>query len=217
MSNNENSTEQAEQQYTALSEQKKERIIRRVLRGRAVNMPYLECEDLGIEIARSNNHSSFRNYESLMNDKDFILRIATITPNPLECEYYFYQFINPYILNSAHFQTDFIRQIYKNENVYKLADYASIAQLIGAEQQHEKLLKDPTVLQQFQARLQALKEQGYMLPYRCSGKDKVALREYKVKQNENKVAYENKIKGLKEIIDYVYNLQNPKKDDLDWR
>ena len=206
-----------EQQYASFDENKRERIIHRILSGRAVNMPTVECENLGMDIAQTTNHSSFKNYPGLMDNRDFILRIAAITPNPLECEDYFYQYINHYILNSPHFQTDFMRQIYRNENVYKLADFIAIAQLIGAEKQNEKLLRDPTMLQLIQARLQVLKEQGFKLPYHCSGADRKELREYKIKQNENKVAYENKVRALKELSEYMYGLQHPKTDDLDWR
>lgn len=206
-----------EQQYSNLSEEKKARIIDRILSGRALNMSTIECESLGLDIARTNNHSSFKNYPGLMNDREFILRIAKQTPNPLECVDYFYQYINQYILNSANFQKDFLQQLYRNENIYKLADYKAIAQLIGAEQQNEKLLRDPKILQLIQARLQVLKEQGYKLPYHCSGSDKKELRGYKARQNDMKIAWENKVKGLKEIAEYMYELQNPKKDDLDWR
>lgn len=173
-----------EQQYDALGEEKKERIIQRILSGRAINLSTIECESLGMDIAKTNNHSSFKNYSGLMDNRDFILRIASITPNPLQCEDYFYQYINKYILNSPNFQSDFLRQLYKNENIYKLSDYDEITSLIGTVQQHEKLLKDPKVLQQFQARLQNLKERGYKLAYHCSGSDKRELREYKVKQND---------------------------------
>jgi len=206
-----------EQAYDALGEQKKERIIHRILSGRAIKSTTIECESLGLDIAKTKNHSSFKNYAELMDNKDFILRIAAITPNPLECDDYFYQFINSYILNSPHFQADFMRQVYRNENVYKLEDFTAIAKLIGAEQHNEKLLRDPKMLQLIQARLQDLKEQGYKLPYHCSGQDKRELREYKIKQNEHKVAYENKVKGLKELSEYMYGLQHPKTDDLDWR
>ena len=174
------------------------RLINRLLCGRSVKPCGKECRDYGIMIARHNNHSSFKNFSELMNDREFVLEIAKITPNPTECDNYFYMYVNKFLKKSADFRLEFLKAIYFNENVYKLEDINLIVERCGFEKENEILLNDIEFKNAFDARIAAIDYQD-RIEYHCSGEDEKELHDYKVKANCLKVLCDNMVKGLTEI------------------
>lgn len=175
------------------------RLVNRILDGRKVKPCGRECREYGYLIASNLNHGSFQNFKELMNDEEFILKIARLTPNPTECENYFYQYINPYLLAKPEFRLAFLKQIYLNENVYKLKDLKLIVEWCGLTKENEIILQDKVFKKLFKKRISELDYQD-MIEYKCSGLDEKELHDYKVKSNEYKVMCENMLKGLKEIL-----------------
>lgn len=175
-----------------------ERLVNRIIDGRNVKPCGRECREYGLIIAQNLNHGSFQNFNELMNDEEFILEIALITPNPTECENYFYQYVNPYLQKKSDFRLAFLKQIYLNANVYKLKDINLIVEWCGFEKENQIILKDLGFKKLIEKRIEEINYQD-MIEYNCSGADEKELRQYKVKANEFKVLCENMVKGLQEI------------------
>lgn len=174
------------------------RLVNRLLDGRKVKPCGRECREYGLMIAQNLNHGSFENFNELMNDEEFVLEIAKITPNPTDCENYFYQYVNPYLTKKSDFRLKFLKQIYLNENVYKLKDINLIVEWCGLEEENSMILQDMEFRKLFEQRMESISYQE-MIEYHCSGEDEKELHDYKVRSNELKVLCENMLKGLKEI------------------
>ena len=61
------------------------RILARIINGRNIKPCGAECHEKGFLIAQSWHHGSSENFKELMDDEEFILQAAQITPNPVEC------------------------------------------------------------------------------------------------------------------------------------
>ena len=189
------------------------RLMMRMVHGRNVKPCGRECWEYGIKIAEGLNHGSFKNFHQLMDDRDFILTIAKITPNPVDCENYFYYYVNEYIKNDACFRLEFLKAIYLNENIFKLADINLIVTSCGLEAENEILLQDLNFKRQLRKRLDGLCVQD-VVPYNCSGEDRKELHDYKVKANEVKVLFDNIRKGIDEILkSFTCNDPEDKKEE----
>lgn len=176
------------------------RIFLRLVRRMAIKPCGKESYLKGELIANQfNNHKSFKNFQELMNDEDFILRIAKTSINPAECEIYFYDYVNPYLKAREDFRLKFLKAVYLNKNVFKLEDINAIVEYCGFEKENKKILADLEFRKELQQRLKNLDEQ-MQLEYHCSGEDEKELRKYKIKANEMKVLCENMKKGLTEIL-----------------
>lgn len=175
------------------------RLMNRILNGRSVNPCDMECEKFACMVAKNFNHSGLENFKFLMNDKEFLIKLAKITPNPIMCENYFYLYVNPYLKKDASFRLNFLKAIYMNENVYKLEDINSINELCGFEKENEQLLNDEGFRILFEKRIENFK-QTKKLQYHLSGLDKEEVKNYKVLSNEEKVHSMNVLKGLYEIL-----------------
>ncbi|MBR4999089.1 MAG: hypothetical protein IKY10_04330 [Clostridia bacterium] len=175
------------------------RLVNRLLDGRKVKPCGRECREYGMMIAMNLNHGSFQNFNELMNDEEFILEVAKITPNPTECENYFYQYVNPYLQRKQDFRLKFLKQVYLNENVHKLKDINLIVEWCGFEEENQLILKDKNFKLQIKNRIDELDYQN-MIDYHCSGEDEKELHDYKVQANEYKVLCDNIKKGLEEIL-----------------
>ena len=175
------------------------RLVNRILDGRKVKPCGRECREYGLLIASHLNHGSFENFTELMNDEEFILEIAKITPNPTECENYFYQYVNSYIKKKADFRLKFLKAVYLNESVYKLDDINLIVDWCELREENEIILSDKAFKKVFMQRLENLN--NFEMPeYHCSGEDEKELHDYKVMANEQKVLCENMKKGLTQIL-----------------
>lgn len=185
------------------------RLVNRILDGRKVKPCGRECREFGLLIAQNLNHGSFQNFTELMNDEEFILEIARMTPNPTECDNYFYQYVNPYLRSNQEFRLKFLKAVYLNDSVYKLADIKLIVEWCGLEEENEMLLQDVSFKRELEHRLEELDNQE-CLEYHCSGEDEKELHDYKVNNNEHKVMRENMKKGLNEIISTFVKTENNK-------
>ena len=176
------------------------RLFLRLVHRRKINPCGRECREYGYLIANEfSNHSSFENFPDLMNDEEFLLEIARSSRNPAECPIYFYDYVNPYLKKKKDFRLKFLKQIYLNDNVYKLEDIKTIVEYLQMQKENEMILADLEFRKLFEQRLAELNYQEE-LDYHCSGLDEKELRKYKIKANELKVLYENMEKGLKEIL-----------------
>lgn len=137
-----------------------DRLTKRLLKGRTVKPCGKECWEYGMMIAKGFNHSSFVNFKELMDDKDFLIAIASITPNPTECVNYFYLYINPYLKKDENFRYEFLKAIYSNDNVYKLEDIKLIVDFCGLEKENKKIKDDESVRLMLEDRLFQL-DNGY--------------------------------------------------------
>ena len=175
------------------------RLFLRLVWGRSVKPCGRECREYGYLIANEfSNHTSFKNFPTLMNDKEFLLEIAKTSRNPATCPIYFYDYINPYLKKDNDFRLQFLKQIYLNDNVYTLEDMNTIVEYLGMQKENEKILSNLEFRRLFEERIEKLSEEH--LEYHCSGEDEKELRKFKIKANELKVLIENKKRGLTEIL-----------------
>ena len=128
------------------------RLMMRLAHGRKVKPCGKECWEYGFVIAEGLDHGSFKNFKHLMNDKDFLLAIAIITPNPTECANYFYIYVNPYLKKDSTFKLELLKQIYMNENVYQLNDINIIVDFCKFQKENEILLNDIEFKKEFMER-----------------------------------------------------------------
>jgi len=55
-----------------------------------------------------------------MDDRDFVIEIAKLTPNPLTVENYYFDYIHPKIRYDKNFKLEFLKNIYLNDDVYTI-------------------------------------------------------------------------------------------------
>jgi len=174
------------------------RLVNRILNGRKVKPCGRECRDFGLLIVHTFNHGSFENMHELMDDEEFILEAAKMSKNPRECDNYFYQYISNFLTRKSEFRLNFLKQVYLNENVYKLDDINWVVENCGLQKENKIILNDMQFKKLIEKRLNEVDYQN-MVHYNCSGDDEKELHEYKVKANEMKVLCENIKIGLTEI------------------
>lgn len=189
-----------EEEYSRYIEKNTDsRFFSRMINGRNIKPCGRECREQGYLLAKNWHHGSFRNFKELMNDEEFILSAAEITPNPVECGNYFYMYVNPYLKAKEGFRLKFLKQVYLNLNVYKLEDINLIVEELNLKNENEIILNDlefkKLIEKKFEKTLKKME-----LKYHCSGTDKKELRKYKIKANDLKVLLENIKKGLTEIV-----------------
>ena len=175
------------------------RILARIINGRKIKPCGKECNEQGYLIAQSWHHSSFENFPELMNDEEFVLSSAEITPNPVECGNYFYMYVNEYLKAKPEFRLSFLKRVYLNLNVYKLEDINLIVEELNLKTENEIILKDLEFKKLIEHKFEKVLKK-MELKYRCSGTDKKELHRYKVKANDLKVLVENIKNGLTEIV-----------------
>ena len=156
------------------------RLMMRLAHGRKVKPCGKECWEYGFVIAESTDHGSFKNFKHLMNDKDFLLAIATITPNPTVCDNYFYIYVNQYLKKDSSFKLELLKQIYMNENVYLLNDINVIVNFCKFQKENEILLSDIEFKREFMTKFNIT---AYETRYDCFGNVKNKDNEYDI-ENE---------------------------------
>ncbi len=181
------------------NETKQARLHKRINSGRRVSPCGKECHKFGFVIAQSFNHSSFQKFDELMNDEEFLIQAAGMTPNPVECTNYMYFWVNNFLKKKTEFKLAFLKAIYLNENVYKLEDINTIVDALGLRHENKILLADDAFMEEFKKRIDGVSYQD-MIEYHCSGEDKEELHDYKVQANNYKVLCDNITKGLMEIL-----------------
>jgi len=159
----------------------------------------LECHEFGFLIAQRFHHRSFINFKELMNDEDFLIAAAKITPNPVDCINYMYFWIDNRLKSKSEFRLKYLKQIFLNENVYKLKDIKLIVESCGFEHELKLLLADVEFMQEFKKRLEEVSN-NTVLEFHCSGDDENELHDYKVQANNYRVLCDNIKNGLTEIL-----------------
>lgn len=189
------------------------RLVQRILHGRKIKPCGRECREHGYMIAREFNHISFENFSELMNDREFVLEIANISPNPNLCENYFYQYVNSHLKKNKDFRLEFLKAIYLNDNVYKYEDIITIVANYGLQEENKIILGDIEFKKLMKKRLDEVDYRNRM-EYSCSGEDKKELHDYKVNENETKILCENMKLGLNEILNsFTVGEKKTTKDD----
>lgn len=176
-----------------------ERIKRRLEKGVAISACGYNEYVLGKMIIETKNHISFENFLQLMNDEAFVLEMAQLSFNPLECENYFYQYVDKNLKKKLNFRINFLKSIILNDNVYKMNDVLQIIQTLGFEKEAEIVFSDVEFKQQVLDKLKRLQNHTYS-KYRCSGKNPKELHKYKIQYNDEVVLVRNKIDGVKSIL-----------------
>lgn len=181
------------------------------LAGRAIKPCGRECREYGYKIVEMFDHKSLENFAILMDDAEFLLHCALISPNPQNCFNYFYHFVNENLKRNKTFRMEFLKAIYLNDNVYTLESINWFVDSFGFQKENEALRKN----QEFKKRVQArLGEQFEFPEYHYNGQDKRKLTKYKMTRNDIKQLNENRLAGLNEILD---SFEEEKKTCYDFR
>ncbi len=175
------------------------RLTKRLKDGRLLQPCDRECAEYGIFIAKTQDHASFQNFNELMNDSEFLLKIATLTPNPETVNNYFCKFINPYLMNNNDFRLKLLKALYLNDEVYTLQTINYIVETYGLEQENAKVLADNRFKKQIELKLNNLanpKDKSFNL----DGSNKKAMRKHKAARNDAQIKLEKMRNGLQDII-----------------
>ena len=176
-----------------------ERINAKLQIGVSINPCNYDEKVLGKMIVKYSNHVSFENFPDLMDDEEFCLEIAKTTLNPIECENYFYQYINRNLLKHATFRYRFVCALLENDNIYKFKDLEEICRKLGLKKEFEQIRYDADAKLKMQIRLLKLQSHEY-IKYNYDGNNPKALRQYKNKRNDEVVLVKNKIDGVKKML-----------------
>lgn len=134
-----------------------DRIFNRLLmHDRCVKPCGKECWEYGKLIASTTNHKSFQNFNVLMDDMDFVIEIAKITPNPLYVENFYLDYVHPKIRYNKKFKYEFLKSLYQNPDIYKVKDIVMIAEIYEMEKQYRKIIKSAEVKAIVESRLYGL-------------------------------------------------------------
>lgn len=175
------------------------RIRTRLMNGSAIKPCNYNERKLAQLIIEQPNHMSFINFPDLMNDAEFCLEIAKLTLNPIDCENYFYQFINSNLVKKNSFRYQFVCALFLNENIYKLADLKQIIKQLGLTNEFEQAKNDPDLKHKVKLRLVALQAHEFGA-YHYSGNNPKELRKYKANRNDENIFVKNHITGVEEIL-----------------
>lgn len=129
------------------------RLLARLAKGRKVKPCGRGCWDYGFVIAKSYNHGSFANFPNLMDDKEFLIEAAKVTPKPTTIDNYFYMYINPYLKKDYKFKLEFLKAVYLNEQVYEWSVIKDVVEFCDLQHENEMLLKDQKFKNEIEAKL----------------------------------------------------------------
>lgn len=174
-----------------------EKFEKKVKAGRVIKPCGRECREFGYLIIRQLNHSSFQNFTRLMNDREFILECASMSPDPKECKNYFYIYVNKNLKRDKKFRLQFLKAIYLNKNVYTIESIDWFVTEFGFQKENEKILADLEFKKKFENRLT---EEFDMPKYHFDGNDRRKLREYKIMRNDTKIKNANHRAGIKKLL-----------------
>ena len=118
------------------------RVSRRLLEGRAIKPCGKECHAWGDMIIKSTNHISMINSKELVDDEEFLLHAAKITPNPKECSNFFYEYINQYLKKSSKFRLNFLKSLFLNVHILTRRDILVFVRAYNFQEEYEILIKD---------------------------------------------------------------------------
>ena len=174
-----------------------ERSFKNLILGRAIKPCGKECEEYGYKIVTHFNHESFQNFKDLMNDIKFLLNCAKLSPNPMMCECYFYNFINNNLKRNKAFRLEFLKSIYLNENVYTPESIMWFVENFKFEKENKKILSDLEFKKIFAKRLD---EQLDYPQFHLDGNDRKKVRQYKDQCNFVKTTNQLRQIGIIKIL-----------------
>lgn len=129
------------------------RLLTRLAKGRRVKPCGRSCWEYGLIIAKSYNHGSFVNFPNLMDDKEFLIEAAKVTPKPTTIDNYFYMYINPYLKKDKNFKLEFLKAVYLNEQVYEWSVIKDVVEFCDLQYENEILLRDQKFKNEVEAKL----------------------------------------------------------------
>lgn len=118
------------------------RVSKRLMEGRAVKPCGKECHAWGDMVIKSTNHISMINSKELVDDEEFLLHAARITPNPRECSNFFYDYVNEYLKKSSKFRLNFLRSLFLNIHILTRRDILVFVRAYGFEAEYKTLIND---------------------------------------------------------------------------
>ncbi len=121
---------------------RKKRLLQRLTEKRAVKPCGKECRAWGYIVIQSNCHKSMVNSKMLVDDKEFLLKAITITPNPKDCDYFFYDYVNEYLKKDKNFRLEFLKNLFKNNNVLTKSDIEWFVTIYQFEKKLEMIAHD---------------------------------------------------------------------------
>ena len=200
------------QEEYILTEDEVERVRKAITAGRAIKCKSKSGKDLGLLIASMSDHTSFVNFPELMDDADFILEAAKISPNPLEVNNYFVQYINEILICNGAFRIELLRAIYANPNVYNYDDISSILTKLDLVEENNVLLKDVA----FKAMIEEKLAESQNLPkFEGEIRDNENAKLYrKARQASIEISHKQK-DNLERLLEDV-NKKNKKEEGFVW-
>lgn len=118
------------------------RVSKRLEEGRAIKPCGKECHAWGDMIIKSTNHISMINSEYLVDDEEYLLHAAKITPNPRECSNFFYEYVNEYLKKSSKFRLNFLKSLFLNIHILTRRDIRVFVDAYDFNEEYETLTKD---------------------------------------------------------------------------
>lgn len=118
------------------------RVSKRLEEGRAIKPCGKECHAWGDMIINSTNHISMINSEYLVDDEEYLLHAAKITPNPRECSNFFYEFINEYLKKNAKFRLNFLKSLFLNIHILTKRDILTFVNAYEFNDEYNLISKD---------------------------------------------------------------------------
>ena len=118
------------------------RVSKRIEDGRAVKPCGKECHAWGDMIINSTNHISMINSEYLVDDEEYLLHAARITPNPRECSNFFYEFVNEYLKKNPKFRLNFLKSLFLNVHILTKRDILTFVNAYEFNEEYNLISKD---------------------------------------------------------------------------
>jgi len=118
------------------------RVSKRLEDGRAIKPCGKECHAWGDMIINSTNHISMINSKELIDDEEYLLHAARITPNPRECLNFFYEYVNEYLKKSPKFRMNFLKALFLNIHILTRRDILVFVDAYDFNEEYETLTKD---------------------------------------------------------------------------
>lgn len=184
-----------EEKEKTLVQRNIDRIMSRLEKGRAINPCAYNQKELARIIIQQLNHVSFKNFPALMNDEEFVLELAQTSLNPLDCENYFYDYVNENLKRNARFKYNYVIALFVNDEIYKLDDLLKIVEALDLLKYFHKALEDKNAKQIIVDRL--TQAQANPCAAKFNGVDDSKL--LKLRRNQEVMRNKSKIIGLEKI------------------
>ncbi len=130
------------------------RMFQRLIDGRAIKPCGRECREWGYAIISTYEHKSMKNSKELVNDKEFLIEAMKITPNPRECNHFFYVYVNEYLKKDAGFRLDMLRALFMNVYILGRSDIEWFVERYGFQHEYDIIKADKSFQQYLQNEFQ---------------------------------------------------------------